>query len=215
MNGLVMKDLITLKKQKFSNIAGLLITTIVFLVVWQGTGVLLLGAVTLPFLTVFTPFTFRAADEQWKWDKYAISLPISKKQIVASRFLSCCLICAAYFLVSLFLNIAAYFWFQDHSISLHLTSAFLGLGVSLFSVFLLLPASYTKGLGMSLWFLAVVAIIYLGAIITIRKTDYDIFSFSPTPPQIALLIGIGVVVLVGFSILSYIVSVVIYRKKHS
>ena len=215
MNGLVKKDLITLGKQKFSTIVGLLITVIVFLIFWQGTGALLLGAVAIPFLTVFTPFSFRASDEQWNWDKYAISLPVSKKQIVASRYMSCCLISTVYFLVSLVLNIGAYFWFQDHSISIHLASAFIGLGVSLFFVFLLLPTSFTKGLGVPLWLLAIVAIIYLGAIVIMTKTNFDIFSLSPTPPQIVLLIGISVAILIGFSILSYIVSVAMYRKKHS
>lgn len=215
MNGLVKKDLITLEKQKISTIAGLLFTVIVFLILWQGTGALLLGAVALPFLTVFTPFSFRASDEQWKWDKYAISLPVSKKQIVASRYLSCCLISTVYFSFSLVLNIGAYFWFQDHSISIHLASAFIGLGVSLFFVFLLLPTSFTRGLGVSVWVLAIVAIIYFGAIVIMTKTNFDIFSLSPTPSQIVLLIGISVAILIGFSILSYIVSVAMYRKKHS
>ncbi len=215
MNGLVIKDLITLEKQKLSTIGGLLFTVIVFLIFWQGTGALLLGALALPFLTVFTPFTFRASDEQWNWDKYAISLPVSKKQIVASRYLSCCLISTVYFLFSLVLNIGAYFWFQDHSISIHLASAFIGLGVSLFFVFLLLPTSFTKGLGVSVWVLAIVAMIYFGAIVIMTKTNFDIFSLSPNPSQIVLLIGISVAILIGFSILSYIVSVAMYRKKHS
>lgn len=215
MNGLVKKDLITLEKQKFSTIAGLLFTVIVFLILWQGMGALLLGALSLPFLTIFTPFTLRASDEQWKWDKYAISLPVSKKQIVASRYLSCCVISAVYFLFALALNIGAYFWFQDHSIPIHLASAFIGFGVSLFFVFLLLPASYARGLEVSVWVLVIIMVIYIGAIVVIRKTSFDIFSLSPTPTQIVLLIGISVALLLGFFIMSYIVSVAMYRKNHS
>lgn len=215
MNGLVKKDLITLKKQKLSTIVSLLIPLILFLIFWQGTGALLLGILAFPILAVFTPFTFRALDEQSKWDKYAISLPVSKKQIVASRYLSCCLISALYFLLSLVLNIGTYFWFQDHSISVHMASAFIGLGISLFFVFLLLPTNYTKGLGVSAWFLAVVSMIYFGAIAFMRKTNFDLFSLSPAPLQIVIWAGISVAVLIGFSILSYVVSVTMYRKKHS
>lgn len=215
MIGLVKKDFITFKKQKFSTIASIFIPLTLFLILWQSTGALLLGVLVLPFLTAFTPFTFRASDEQWKWDKYAISLPVSKKQIVASRYMSCCLISAVYFLLSLILNIGAYVWFQDHSISIHLASAFIGLGVSLFFVLLLLPTSYAKGLGVSMWILAVVVIIYCIAIAIMRKTNFDFFSLSPTPQQITLLIAIGVAVLIGFSILSYTASVAMYRKKYS
>lgn len=215
MNGLVKKDLIILEKQKLTAIAGLLIPVIIFLVLWQGTGALLLGALALPFLTAFTPFTLRASDEQWKWDKYAISLPVSKKQIVASRFFSCCLISAVYFLFSLVLNIGAYLWFQDHSIAIHLASAFIGLGVSLFFVFLLLPTSYARGLLASVWVLIILTLIYCGAIVFVSRTSFDIFSLSPTPTQIVLLIGISVALLIGFFIMSYMVSVAMYRKNHS
>ena len=73
------------------------------------------------------------------------------------------MISTVYFLFSLILNIGAYFWFQEHSISIYLASAFIGLGVSLFFVYVLLPTTFTKGLGVSLWVLAIVAIIYFGA----------------------------------------------------
>lgn len=215
MNGLIKKDLITLNKQKLSTIMGPLISVVIFLILWQGTGALLLGALALPFLTIFTPFTFRASDEQWKWDKYAISLPVSKKQIVASRYVSCCLISVVYFLFSLVLNISAYFWFRDHSISIHLASAFIGLGVSLFFVFVLLPTSYARGLEASVWVLIIIAVMYFGAIVIMTKTNFNIFSLSPTLPQIVLLMGIGVAVLIGFSILSFAGSVAMYRKKYS
>lgn len=215
MHGLVKKDLITLKKQKLSTIVAILSPLIIFLILWQGTGALLLGVLVFPFLTVFTPFNLRASDEQAKWDKYAISLPVSKKQIVASRYLSCCLNSVLYFLLSLVLNIGAYFLFQDHSIAIHMASTFIGLGVSLFFVLLLLPASHTKGLGVSVWFLAVVALIYFGAIAFMRKTNFDFFSLSPTPLQIVIIIGISVAVLIGFSILSYTASVTMYRQKYS
>lgn len=215
MNGLIIKDLITLEKQKISTIAGLLFTTIAFLLFWQSTGALLLGAVVLPFLTIFTPFTFRASDEQWKWDTYAISLPVSKKQIVASRYLSCSIISIAYFLFSLALNIGVYFWFQDHSITLHLASAFIGLGVSLLFGFLILPTSFTKGLEVSVWVLVILAIIFIGVVVIIKKANFDIFSLSPTPSQITLLMGLSVATLIGIFIGSYLVSVAMYRKLHS
>jgi ABC-type transport system involved in multi-copper enzyme maturation permease subunit len=105
------------------------------MIIWQGTGALILGAALLPFLNIFIAFIFVGSDSLCKWDKYAISLPISKKRIVASRYLSCCLISSVFFLFYLVLNIGAYFWFQDHSIFVHLAAAFIGLGVSLFSVF--------------------------------------------------------------------------------
>jgi len=215
MIGLVKKDFIALNKQKLSVRAFELLPVIVILILWQGTGALLLGALVLPFITLFTPFTFRATDEQWKWDKYAIALPVSKKQIVASRYLTCCLLSAVYFLFSFVLNIGAYFWFQDHPISIHLASAFIGLGVSLLFVLFLLPASYAKGLEVSVWVLAIMSILCFGAIAVMRKMNFDIFSLSPTPLEIVLLIGISVAVIIGFSILSFTVSVALYRKKHS
>lgn len=215
MNGLVRKDLITLKKQMLSTVTALLFPVILFFIFWQGTGALLIGALVFPFLTIFTPFNFRASDDQAKWDKYAITLPLLKKQIVASRYVSCCFICVVYFVLSLVLNIGAYIGFQDHSLSTHLLSACIGLGASLFFVFLLLPTSYAKGIGASVWVLAVVLIIYFVAIAMIRKMNVDLSSLSPSPTHLVLLAGISVAVIIGFSLLSYIVSVAMYRKKHS
>ena len=213
MNGLLKKDLITFKKAKFSSKFFELIPAAVFLIAWQGKGAILLGSLVLPFLAMFSPFYLSTLDEQWKWDKYAISLPVSKKQIVASRYLASCSIITIYFLFSLVLNIGAYYWFQEHSISIHLASALIGLGVSLFFVFLLLPTNYTIGNEASSVAMIILMVLTVVAVNFLRKTDIDILSLAATTPQMLFLISTAFLMMLF--VVSYLISVNMYHKKHS
>lgn len=82
MKGLIIKDLIALKKQVkiFLILAAFYI---VFSIVTKNTG--MFGAMVI-LLCVMMPITTMSFDEHYKWDRYALSLPISRKTVVISKY---------------------------------------------------------------------------------------------------------------------------------
>jgi ABC-2 type transport system permease protein len=82
MKGLIIKDLIALKKQVkiFLILAAFYI---VFSIVTKNTG--MFGAMVI-LLCVMMPITTMSFDEHYKWDRYALSLPISRKTLVISKY---------------------------------------------------------------------------------------------------------------------------------
>lgn len=101
MIGLITKDLLSLKK------VGIRIGFIIVLyaVIFSSTGSLaFLSAFITVFCTMLIINTF-AYDELAKWDIYALSMPVTKKQIVLSRYLLCILFDAAGIIVSFLLGL--------------------------------------------------------------------------------------------------------------
>jgi len=83
MIGLLLKDLLCLKKvgAKMGIVLG------IYIVIFVASGNIgFLGAIIILILTMLSMNTF-AYDELAKWDYYALSLPVTKRQIVLSKYL--------------------------------------------------------------------------------------------------------------------------------
>jgi len=82
MKGLIIKDLIALKKQVkiFLVLAAFYI---VYSFMMKNTG--MFGAM-ITLLCVMMTITTMSYDEHYKWDRYALSLPISRKTVVISKY---------------------------------------------------------------------------------------------------------------------------------
>jgi len=83
MIGLLLKDLLCLKK-----VGGKMgIVLAIYIVIFVASGnISFLGAMIILILTMLSMNTF-AYDEMAKWDYYALSLPVTKRQIVLSKYL--------------------------------------------------------------------------------------------------------------------------------
>ena len=83
MKGLIIKDLIALKNRAkiFFILAAFYIVYSIFM---KDTNIL--GAMIIMFCTMI-PITTMSYDEYYKWDKYAVSLPVSRKTIVFSKYI--------------------------------------------------------------------------------------------------------------------------------
>ena len=87
MKGLLTKDFLTVKKKygiarlimDFAIIAALMI-------ILEGAGSIYISFLLVPLEVASMLITLANSDEQWKWGKYAVALPLSKKQIVSSRY---------------------------------------------------------------------------------------------------------------------------------
>ena len=84
MSGLVLKDLLSLRRYLKSIVIFLLIYDIIFIVVDQASSAI---GVTI-FILANLHVSASACDESSRWDSYAQSLPLSHPQIVLSRYLT-------------------------------------------------------------------------------------------------------------------------------
>lgn len=56
------------------------------MIILEGAGSIYISFLLVPLEVASMLITLANSDEQWKWGKYAVALPISKRQIVSSRY---------------------------------------------------------------------------------------------------------------------------------
>ena len=100
MRGLLLKDLLNLKKQWV--IIGVLIIFYALFSFKSGNGSMLGGV--LGVLAAMMPVTAFSFDEKAKWDKYALSMPVSRADLVLSKYLFGFGFCVVAFAVNLVFN---------------------------------------------------------------------------------------------------------------
>ncbi len=83
MKGLLLKDLFALRKQ--GKIVLLLVLFYLFYSILSKNVSMLSAMITM--LCAFLPITTMSYDEMCKWDRYALSMPISRKTVVYSKYL--------------------------------------------------------------------------------------------------------------------------------
>lgn len=87
MKGLLTKDFLTVKKKY--GIARLIMDLAIIaalMIILEGAGSIYISFLLVPLEVASMLITLANSDEQWKWGKYAVALPLSKKQIVSSRY---------------------------------------------------------------------------------------------------------------------------------
>lgn len=83
MLGLLYKDIVNLKAQ--FKVMALLVILYSFFAFASGNSAMLGGIITI--LGAMMPITALAYDEKAHWDKYALTMPVSRNQIVLSKYL--------------------------------------------------------------------------------------------------------------------------------
>lgn len=170
---------------------------------------MILVGTLLPALFVSLSKTLFVDDQQSKWDKYAISMPVSKNIIVLSRYISITFIALIGALFAFCLNLILMNFYQDFSLFDLLKTFFIGAGIGIIYSFFLLPFNYSAGTNGGI--LAFLAVFILG-LLTKKQ-------FSDTLPVLLEIVTdnwkiILPICLIVFGILSFMVSKFFYCKKH-
>ena len=82
MKGLLTKDFLTVKKKY--GIARLIMDLAIIaalMIILEGAGSIYISFLLVPLEVASMLITLANSDEQWKWGKYAVALPLSKKQM--------------------------------------------------------------------------------------------------------------------------------------
>ncbi|KQO11036.1 ABC-2 transporter permease [Paenibacillus sp. Leaf72] len=145
MKGLIIKDLLVLKS-KVKIIPFILLCILAILAIY------LLGSTGVIALNVFIPIYFCALaipvfqeDEKAGWHTFVAASPLSKKQIVGSRYIVSFSIITTVLLGLLLFNVLYYFLFSDLSFSVHILTLFAALSIGSIYLSLLIPSIYYNG----------------------------------------------------------------------
>ena len=83
MTGLILKDLLNLKKQGKVYLILIIFYFAIGLVNENSS----MFASMMTMVAVLIPITAMAYDERCKWDRYALTMPVSRKDMVMSKYL--------------------------------------------------------------------------------------------------------------------------------
>ncbi len=205
MKGLILKDILNLRKQFKTT----LLVIGFFAIYAYGTNnpSYMLSMVTLIFAMM--PITAMAFDDMSKWDRYALAMPISRKSIVASKYiLSICLSLVS-IVISFFISYLVILPRTDITGKELLLIAYLVFYTSLVFASIVLVFIYKYGVERA-------RVISLGIFVLPMMVGLGIYKAGFKPPskeQLMLLLKISPILLVLILLGSALVSYRIYKNK--
>lgn len=201
MKGLILKDIFNLRKQY--KILLLMLAFYTCFSLFSGDGGFITGVISLMMVTL--TITTLAYDERSKWDKYALTMPVSRDDLVLGKYLLGLLLSVAAFIVN-FIFLLALPTKQEAEA---LPTAAATFGISLFFLCVILPILFKFGVEKGRMLMLIVFFVPTGAILLISKTELPSLSedFMRLLPYLCILL------LIIIAYVSVQVSLAIYRKK--
>lgn len=201
MTGLILKDLLNLKKQ-----AKVYLILVVFYLVY--------GAVfenssmfssMMTLVAVMIPMTAMSYDERSKWDKYALTMPVSKGSIVASRYLLGVIFLTIAFIMSILANMI--FSKINTGENVLIVLAVLSVGIVVMSA--LFPLLFKFGVEKGRILIVLVMFVPTAIVMILSKLEIPI----PDEETIKLLIYSSPIIAGVIFLISFYISLSIYKKK--
>lgn len=210
MKGLILKDLLCMKKSALSY---LLVAGIYMLITAFGGWDLSMFAVFLVVLVSMLPFSCFSYDRAAKWDLYGLALPVSRRQIVLARYLMLVTMSVLAAALALAFGAAMAVCGQTIAWGEYLASAGGALIGGVLLNALLLPLLYRFGAERArVLFFGVLGAFALVIVILAKFLDDFAQQHAVSVPVTALLAAIAVVTVV-LLVISYFVSVRIYQRR--
>lgn len=202
MKGLLLKDLLNLKKQSKIYLA-LILFYLVFSII-NNNASFFGGMVCI--LSAMLPITALSYDERAKWDKFALTMPVSRRDMVTSKYLLGFLFALAGSILLFLCNLFTKIELSENMIT---TAVFLGIGILILSI--LLPLLFKFGVEKGR--IIMMPIFFIPAIIVMLLSKSGINLHPPGEKMIQLLSYTAPVVVIAIAILSIMISLKIYQKK--
>lgn len=214
MKGLLIKDFLTIRKKY--GIPRLIMDVAIIaalMVVLGGTGAIYINFLLIPMEVASMVMSLTTCDEQWKWSKYAISLPVSKTQIVQSRYAFAMIISLVGLVVAFIVNSISFLCFPEYKFGFYVFLSVVSFGVILLFLSFMLPSNYSLGVnaGFAAMIIMVILLVVLG--IWSKLTDNAIMWYVVDHFELSMIIAfVGVLVLF---VLSYTMSVFFFKRKYA
>ena len=201
MKGLIIKDFINLKKQ--SKVIGALVIFYLLISITSKNNSMF-GAMML-ILFAMMPITAISYDEKANWDKYGLTMPVSRTDMVLSKYILG-LILSSFALV---LNFIAQIFMGTEMNTENITVIFVIFGISILFISLLLPIIFKFGVEKGRMLMIVVLMLPTLIIILLP----EIVKTPPSEEMIVKALYALPFIIVIFYLLSIFISVNIYKKK--
>lgn len=205
MKGLILKDIYNLRKN-LKTITVMILLYFILAFVMDNSS-FLSGIIVLLFsMMAITSFSY---DDLAKWDKYALSLPISRKELVMSKYMLAIILSLFGSLISaIFTFLIEYFKKSYDSLELLLIVYLLFL-ISILFTSILIPLIFKFGVEKSRLMIIGVFAVPSGVIFALSKVGVRM----PQMSTLEFLLKLSPLFLVLIFVLSYIISYKIYNKK--
>ena len=207
MTGLIMKDILVMRKA---------LTSYLFIMVLYAV-MALLDIFNFGFIITFVqvmlmvlPITAFAYDEQAKWDRYAMSLPLGRSKVVGARYLFVLVLALCTFSLALF-GIAIIYLLQQEDLVEMLLTLMVSASIGLLVPAIILPLNYKLGAERARPYLYTV--IFIPVIVVVLLSKLNLLDLSALNALEALspafiIGGAALLPLVGLAALfiSYLIS---------
>ena len=142
----------------------------------------------------------------------ACCVPVSKKQIVCSRYACAGILSLIGFVVALIVNSASYTLFPQYAYGFYLFMSCASFALTLLFLAFVLPSNYSLGVnaGFATMFILIILLVVLG--LWTKATNNSIMWFVVENFEVSIAIaGVSVVAICG---LSFVLSNLFFRKKY-
>lgn len=205
MIGLFWKDLLVARKT--------ILSYFVFMLIYCGMAVM--GMFNITFVTGFLsvmvmmlPMTAFAYDEQARWDRYALSMPLGRRAVVGARYLFA-LMLALFAAACGLLTCAFLFIMEKGDLIEDLATILSSLGVGILLAAIILPLCYKMGPERARPYMYVIIFVPIIAIFLAYRSGVHVdLSSLDALPDAVFIGGIGLFPLLGLLTLgiSYLIS---------
>lgn len=207
MTGLLMKDLLNLKRTLLGMLGLMAIYGVVFSALMGDASSFLSSMLTVIFITVtVSSFSY---DALVRWDRYALSLPVSRQDLVASKYLLAVVLAAVGAIAAFAMGVIMGLFHHDLVLEELGLSTVISVGGGLLIVAILLPLIFKFGVEKSRLMLIGVVLIPLGLVYLLKWLQIPLPDFSILMTQ-AWLAPLAGLLFLG---LSYFISVAIFQRK--
>ncbi len=200
MKGLIIKDMINLKKQ-----VGMYFLFIIFYsLITISTGDVSSVFGILAIFAAVLPLTAMGYDEKAKWDKYALSMPISRNEIVISKY-----ILGSIFLMVAFLIMAIISIIDGSAFSQNLLAAAVVLCIGFIYLAITIPVQFKYGAEKGR---LIMLPVFFTPFAIVMFLDMKVKSLQIERYLEKMLVALPIITVILF-ILSIIISIRIYYNK--
>ena len=207
MSGLIYRDIITQVRRSFlGNIIPDILFFFMFLVLLgkYSFSPLTIVLLYLPTQTSIIPITLKESDSSYKGRMLSMTFPFSKRELVLSRYLSCCLY-QLYGIGVMILFLALHFLiYGTYSPMVYLGIFAGGLLIALFMTLINVMVSFVGNINISTIFYIIFVLLAAAAYILYLFLDIDPLDLLILPLPLLWGIAVGIVAVTG--IISYSVS---------
>ncbi|MEG2053338.1 MAG: ABC-2 transporter permease [Oscillospiraceae bacterium] len=201
MKGLILKDLYTIKTQAKMYLIimfGLCAVTIIN----GGNGGSVGGMICV--LAAMLPITALAYDERSKWEHYALTMPVSRRDMVLSKYILGIIAEVATLVLSM-----AIMAITSKNIVEAIGVSFVFFAIGIFIMSFLLPIMFKVGVEKGRVLMIIILLLPTFLIIFLNKLNIP----APSGDFLKYLIYLSPVILLAIFVLSIFVSIAIYKKK--